>query len=487
MILPEQVNLAEVAFLAFKEAEELETQSRVVLARKRDDTAMSQQLAAAIAADLSATPSTEVDGINLAHIVKRSVANRLNLLGFTADSEKAQLWVDELFERGNLNAIQYDVIEAALRDGEAGIIVDYDEEAQSFRFYPHQRFTAVEVGGDGEGIRPYYRNNDPNQPLQAIAKRWTETTWNKRKPETAQRLTLYIAEQPGLPARIEKYKMNNAGAWQEHQDPSDPTWPLWWTDTRTKRGQSLPIPAIIFSTPDRQPISRRILGLQAASNELLATYLGASRLSAYQILVAFGWLPTTDGKPPAEDGSNLLKIRPRQILGAPNKRPSEASLSAIPAGDTSGLLDGIDRLNVWAALVAGMPVKNFIFSRSANSAQSLRQGEAELDAEVNKHQSYFGGAWKLLAATCAAIAAAYQSLPTEIEDAIFTPLFAPKEKQGDILNDVQAMKLAGIPDEIIWQRILNLLPNEAEQVQRIADENSQETAGSNNTANETGA
>lgn len=494
MILPPQVNLAEIAYLMFQEEHELERQARIVRVRDRYESAMSDSQAAAIASDLTNLNSTEIDGLNLMYIAGRTVSTRLELQGFTATAEgpageapdgsevsPVQQWANDFFRDTGLSALQANIHDWTIRDGAAAIILSYDEDANGngrVRLHTHERFTSADVGGDNTGIIPHWRNDDPRQGLQAVTKRWTETTWRNNEPTTAQRMTIYIDDQTdanGPPARIEKYIMNDAGLWVPHEDEGDPGWPLWRTDNRMESGNSLPLPAIVFTTADELPLNRRIMGLSAGANELLGSFLTAAKLSAHQLIAAFGWVPTTDGLPLADDGSNAMTTRPRQIIGTTKSR-RDADVKAIQAGDTTGLLDGVDRLAVWAALTEGLPVKNFMFSRSAHSAQSLRQGEAELDAISNRLRALHAPQWESLIETAAAYYAAWGKPDQTVDEtAVFSAIYASKEKQQGPEEDVNAMQAAGLPDEMIWRMALDLTDNDVARAKQLLAEASTNT------------
>jgi hypothetical protein len=136
--------------------------------------------------------------LNICRIILAAVVDRLIVTGFDTDETPQETPdVDErgqpttrlvkpvasyawrLWQLNRMDAKQRRVHEMALRDSEAFVIVDWDNTRQRPRFTPHQRFVDAAQDGDGDGCIAYYRNDDPDQDLLFVVKRWTEVSYSQ--------------------------------------------------------------------------------------------------------------------------------------------------------------------------------------------------------------------------------------------------------------------------------------------------------------------
>ncbi len=98
--------------------------------------------------------------------------------------------------------------------------------------------------------------------------------------------------------------------------------------------------------------------MQAGMDHAWSSLLGGVTLSGHQIFKFFGFTPTTDGKPVAADGSNLITIAPRSFVGSPTAKPGDASLDTIQPADPRPILDAMDKIAIYCSFVAGLPINN---------------------------------------------------------------------------------------------------------------------------------
>jgi len=312
-VLPDQVDLAAIAYLQHQLDDEKEIQARVVKARELDEGYLDDDLATRLQTWLIGGSEAELEAINLCLIALNTVAGRISVQGITSPDEGLQEWLQAVWRKAKLHIMQRELHRRALRDGESFLLVDYDPERPSPldrtaltgapKFYVQSRFTDTEVSwkelnGDGEGCKAHYLNDDINQDLLMVSKRWIETTYEDDEPVTAQRMTLYIAGQLETAARIEKFILNDAGEWDQHQDESDQGWPIWWTDNGSQAGASLPIPVFHFKGVRVDPLTRPIWGLQNAMDHAFSSFLGGNQMAGFQMLVALGFYPTTEEQSP---------------------------------------------------------------------------------------------------------------------------------------------------------------------------------------------
>ncbi len=486
MILPDQVNLAEIAYLQHRAEEEKEIQARIVRARELDAGDFDDNLATQTAKYLIGGTADDVEGVNLLSIVLRTVLRRIDVKGIATTDNALTTWLEHIWDANSMAIKQATVHRLAERDGEAFVIVDYDSGAERPWepdgprgmpvFYVHQRYTDPEVGGDGDGCRAFYRNDDPNQPLEMVSKRWTETIWENKKATTRQRMTLYIAKQKNVAARIEKYVWGISGGWEPYTETTtnqagalvEETWPIWWTDDQTANGRSLPLDAIHFRNEEMEPLTRRLWGLQNGMDHAWSALLGGLTQTAFRTLFVLGFFPTLDGKAPAADGSNLVPVAPGTIIGTAEKGADKASVTVIEPADLSSVLDTMDKMAIYCAFVAGLPIGNFMVSRQVAAAGTLQQGESDLLAHVNALVRLWGSAWSQVLSMARRLDNLYGQA-SHNETAKIETTFAPAELADVSGRNEQAKAQAetGVPDEVIWRTVWGFSEEQVQEMKRI--------------------
>ena len=502
MMFPDQVNLANIAYLRHLEDEELEIQQRIVKTRAILNGHFDSTLATETANSLVGGTAEEIEAPNLAEITLRTIIRRVDIQGITGDEGPLLEWMENIYDACGIEILQGQLHEWAERDGEAFVIVDYNRNAprpwdDSKSGLPvisiHERYTSAEATygdevGTNYGCKAHYRNDDPFQPLEMISHRWIDERYEDEELIAFQRMNLYINAQNLTPARVEKYEMDENGEWVEFRDTYldangnevQEEWPIWWTDNLTESGRSLPIFAIHFRNEKGTPITRKIEGLQHGMDQAWSSFLINMVLAGHQILKFFGWTPTTDGKDIAADGSNLLRVRPRTFLGSPKKKPEDASLEPIQAGDISESIDAMDKIAIYAAFVSGLPINNFIISKAVASSSTLRQGEADLVAHVNALTRIFGRAWQQVFEACRVME--NQFGPDQYEAGVIRPIWAPAETVNveARAKEADAQSKTGVPEQFIWRYVWAYTEKQVTEMEKLkaaqAAQNGDETA-----------
>ncbi len=487
MILPDQINLATIAFMQHQMDEELEIQARVVKARALLDGYYDSNLATETASSLVGGSAADIEAPNLSEITIRTIVRRVDVQGVTGTDETLVEWIENVYEAIGVDIMQGELHQWVERDGEAFAIVDYnriaprpwDENATGMpSLIIKERYTSAEVSygdevGSNNGCKAHYRNNDPHQPLEMISDRWIETIYENEEEVVTQRMNLYIADQPLTRARVEKYVMNEEGEWTEYKaNYIDETgkevpeeWPIWWTEDQTENGRSYPLIAVHFRNEEIQPITRKIWGLQHAMDHGWSSFLSSMALSGHQLLKFFGWMPTTDGKEPASDGSNLMRVKARSLIGTAKKKPDEASLEPIQAGDIAQAINAMDKIAIYAAFVSGLPINNFIISKSVASSSTLRQGEADMIAHVNALHRLLGRSWSQVFELFRLMEMLYGD--TQFTPSGVRPIWAPPETVNVEARSQEAVaqKATGVPDQYIWRHVWGYTEKQVDAMQ----------------------
>ncbi len=505
MILPKQVNLAQLAYLQHQADEEKERQARVIKARELYAGYMDEILAEETADYLIGGEEEDIEGINLMAIALNTTVRRLNIQSIKAipgnldegaassgteaddkEIEAQNTWIKRVYKYNKVANLQRDLHRWTERDGEAFLIIDFklgalwpDDPTKKGlpKFYIHERYTDAgvawkEIPGSSDGCKAHYRNNDHNQELDMVSKRWIEQRWEEEEFVPYQRMNLYIAEQGDIeipeseymPARIEKYVLGEGGEWDQYKDEGDMDWPLWWTVNQTEAGESLPLPVIHFRNEEMVPGSKRLWGIQHGMDQLFASLLGAETMSGMQMLVALGFFPTTDGNAPADDGSNLMKVGPRQIIGTSQKGPREADVKTIEPSPIQPILEGMDKLAIYCSFVGSLPVSNFIFSRAVASSETLRQGDAELVGRVNELRDLLEVSWQSVFTVARQMDTLFGDGNWSEKIGITVDWLPAERRDINYLHkEAEAKKSAAVPAKQILTEVYNYEEREAEQ------------------------
>jgi hypothetical protein len=426
-------------FDALTEAEE-DRQKEVVRARKYHEGTQGVELTERLEQFLS----TDFDfGMNVCRNVVSALVERLRVTGFDTTDEELMDWASNVWNNNNLDATQEDIYEGALRDGEYFAIVSWEDGVSVI---PHQRYTDVQVEGDGFGCWMVYKENDPNQKPEYGVKQWTESTETMGEVgiirQAAQRRNLYY------PDRVEKYRRDFNGEWEQFQPSEDEEWPVPWTDSE---GKPLGVALIHFTNKGLRCEAWDAFPLQDAVNKSLLDLLSSSDLTAFRIFYSLGFIPTTDGKPPAEDRSNWLKLEPGQVVGT-TKSARETDFGSIEPAELRELMDLTHQLVLWLAMVTNTPVSRFISTKLIASDATLKEQEGPLLSRVTSRQVRFGNAW----ARCLDIA---RRLENEFgdgglnEDEKIDLIWAEGAARGEDekLDLLQKKQGIGIPHKQLWK------------------------------------
>lgn len=444
---------AELAYLQFLADEEMARQRAILKARQYHDgehlTFLTERLRQFLAVD-----DSMVFRMNVCRGVVMAVAERLIVNGFSCADEKeyesatqAQ-WAQGIWQQSDMDEKADDVHEDALAESEHFVIVDWDADPSTGvvpnssgrpRFTPHPRFVDVMVGGDGFGVKMVYPDDDYNQaPLYAV-KRWTEDSDGRN---ARQRMTLYY------PDRVEKYAMDGA-RWVQTLDAGDSAWPIAWKD---KAGKPLGIPVIHFRNRKLRAEQWDAIPLQDAINKSLIDLLAGADTSAFRILYALGFIPTSDGNAPKDDGSNLLAVEPGGFVWTAKSR-SEAEIGAIEPADLSKMLEVLHQLVMWLAVVTDTPSSRYQFSGQIAAEGTLKQQEAQLLAKTRKRQVSFGNAWARCMAMARRISNTFGNTDFD-ESFAFTTLWAdaqPRNEKEHIETVALKREKLGITQEQAWR------------------------------------
>lgn len=368
--------LEQTAYLQALAEEESDYQRDVMQARQYDAgqqfVALTDRLRAFLGGNVGDTSADwKRLRLNVCRIVLTAVAERLMVAGFdsdeTADAKPVAAWAWKVWQANRMDAKQRRAHEAALRDSETFIIVDWDNVNKRPRFTPHDRYIDATVGGDNAGCKAFYRNDDPDQDLLYVTKRWAEVDYAKGQRTVYQRLTVYY------PDRIEKYR-GTPGAW------GDPIEVVAWLH---RDGTPMGIP-VAHGRSTAGMEAREAWPLQNAINKVLVDLMAESDVAAFRILAAFGWRPV-------DKRGNPLTIEPGTWVGSENK---DARMEVVQGSDLSQSLNVLDALIYKVATVTDTPVSRFIATKQVAAEGSQKEQTSPLLNKVRNRAGELGNMWE---------------------------------------------------------------------------------------------
>jgi len=375
-----------------------------------------------------------------------AVVERLKVTGFEAlsgdpddASEETASLLWDWWNASRMDALQVEVHRAAVRDGEAFVLTAWNNELARPEFVFHPRFIDKQSGGDGFGVWMEYEHGDPYGEALRAVKQWTERD-GKGRARTRQ--THYY------PERIEKWVQD--GDWQPIQDEGDAGWPLPWV---MPDGSPLGIPVAHFRNPGQRSELADVIPLQDALNKAWLDIMAASDSTAFRMLVVLGFVPTTDGNEPKEDGSNLLQVAPGQML-ATRKRPGEVSIDSIEPASLEPLLQVEERIVYRVAQISDTPLSRFQFTRQVAAEGTLRQLDAPLIAKIELRQTLFGNAWEDVMSQARRQATAFGGLAVDVMTDLSTAWTSAAVRDDKTMIWVaEGKQKLGVPEAQLWSEL----------------------------------
>lgn len=287
---------------------------------------------------------------------------------------QAQGWADELLSANRFDALQMDVHEACIRDGDTFVVLAWDNDAGRVTMYHEPAY-------DGDtGMIPVYDRQ--GRRLIAAAKIWYEAAY-----QSGRRVNIYYAD------RVVKY-----GEMTEPGEDGAMFSPMGeeevWLPGR--------VPVVHFRNLQK---SRRIYGqselaaaipVQDALNRNMVSMVMTAELSAFQIRVAKGFSPPANLAPGMwvewqTDDASLL---------------SATDAFALEQAQLVPFIDQAQYLIEQIATVTKTPIAT-VMGGDNQSGEALKQRESGLLGKIKRFQTRAGNAWEDVVSIAAGIQDAY--------------------------------------------------------------------------------
>lgn len=358
--------------------------------------------------------------VNYCPMVVNAKADRLIVSAFDTDegAQNDQLW--GWWRKNRMDRKQGIVHRAAVRDGDAFVLVEWDSAANMPRFHYEPAFC-------GEGVMVYY-SEERRDEIAFASKHWvikygSNTGKMRRK-------NLYF------PDRIEKYVSHDdvdAGYWRPYEDDdTDEVRPgglglagvNWWTDNGTETGEPLGVPIVHFKhndTGDHYGTGHlaNVMPIQDAVNKSMIDLLATMDVAGFGLLVGTG-----------TDAWAGVKVAPGAIA-AVSKSRTEADLQRLPGDNPQGLLSVYNALVMEVARVSGTPLSYLQSSGQVAAEGTMKQQEVALITQVKKSQVDFGNAWEDCMIIARRLHNAFSTDPEIDTDIIIDTVWEEAESRND--------------------------------------------------------
>ncbi len=372
------------------------------------------------------------------------------------------------WEKNRLNAMQTETHRTAIVDGESFILTAWNNDKERPEYFLHPAFVSKDGGGDNYGMWMVYENDDIFREPEYAVKQWSIIVGN----EEVVRRTFYY------PNRIEKYFLDKKDGWVPFRgdaeietddngnfildDNGDPVliWPIPWV---LSDGTPIGIPVAHFKNPRRTTELKKLITVQDALNKCWLDIIAAADATGFRMLVILGFIPTSDGKEPEADGSNLLIMTPGQVLST-QKKPQDVSVSAIAPASIASLLDLEERTVFRIATLSGTPISRFSAGGGAllPRAETIRALEGTLIGRVEERQTLFGDGWEDLMRVSISMGVVFGGLLIEDTDLILKTMWRSPyvaDVDRELKRAEQKAALGFIPMKLILEE-LGLSPQE---------------------------
>lgn len=434
--------LPELTYAHWRAEEEREIQYSIIKAREYHDGEQFVYLTDRMREFLNIEEDADFN-MNICRGVVEAITEKLTVSGFKCADEKTSEFAWSVWLANGMDGKQVDLHDMTIRDREAFVFVAFDPDEKRVILIPHQRYTDAEIEGDNEGCKATYANDDPNQELLYVSKRWVEYLGGGK---TRLRLTVYHKD------RIEKYYMVNGIFVQISEEimkeEGDSEWPIRWVDSS---GSPIGIPVVHFINQGFRQEARDAWPMQDAANKTLLDMLAAADLSGFRIYKAFGWIPTSDGEPLEDDQSNALNISPAMIIGSKNP---DGSFDAVEASDPTPLINMLQQIIYYAAIVTRTPVSRYQFSGMVAAEGTLKQQQESLLAKVKLRQTTFGSKWSSVMSIARRLENIYGA--GGLDDTAQIETLWDKAEPRDRLQELQELQIEkdalNVPLKMLWRK-----------------------------------
>lgn len=298
----------------------------------------------------------------------------------------AQQWINDLLDSNRFDALQIDIREAVLRDGETYIMSHYDDDEGQI-CWAHE----LAYNGDVGMLVVYERGGDD---IAAAVKIWYDSPQTQEQIQAGETDTsLYMRVNIYYPDRTEKYFSVDGMSLLALDMPIEEL-------STVRNGQAPGVPVVVFSNKNGVSELVNIIPLQDSLNSALVDLVMAGRLTAFSIVLAVN-LSVPQGITPGMTITKNVTDASGNVLVP--QSPEEASqlatwlnsarLERLEAGDLSQIIAGIELIINQIGVISSTPLPGQM-GGDATSGEALKQRDVRLLGKLNRTQVQLGNSWE---------------------------------------------------------------------------------------------
>ena len=368
---------------------------------------------------------------NYCGTVIETMLDRIVLRTVEADTQEAMRWCEEVLEKNRIDALQVDVHGAALRDGNAYVLVDVATDRDGERYV---RLTHEPAFDGRRGMCVLYEANNARTPMLAV-KIWQTTT-----DEYADTLRVNVY----WPDRIEYWRGIGTEILTRQSVER-------WVDAS---GVGLGVPVVHFRnktagyTPFGMSEIEAVVPLQDALNRTLYSMIATAENTAFPIRALIGDEAPQNGLYPGM----MLSFFTRDSNGNPSIPKDESAIKWLQSirleqftqGELVPYLDQASWLKGEIFAVSNTPSEDI---RSNVSGESLKQREVKLLGKVQRFEAHAGNCWEDVMALAHRVETAFIDMPPAYEELRAKWQDAQLRNNAQQIENAEKMYAAGLIDQ----------------------------------------
>ena len=415
-----------------------------IKAQEYDDGIQNVQLTDRVRAFLNIDAEQGEFNVNYCPLIINAKADRLKVTGLDVEdkAQKELLW--KWWRKNRMDAKQNIVHRSAILNGDAYMLVEWDNVGQIPRFHYEPAFV-------GDGVECYY-SDERRDEIECASKTWRINTG--KDTGKMRRMNLYY------PDRIEKYVSHDDfdnGNWLPYEDEdtnivaeghAGKAGITWWTTTRTEDGDPLGIPIVHFKNNDKGECYgtsdlQNVIPVQDIINKSMVDLIAAMDANGFPVFVGYGFNWTS------------LQVGPGAIASVTKDAPA-AKLESIPAMSPAGLIAVYNAAVMEAGRISGTPLSYFQVSGQVAAEGTMKQQEVALVSRVKKTQTDFGNAWEDVFTIARRLHNTFSTEAPLSEDEVIDTIWEQAESRNDkeqaetLSIKVQAL---GVPEAQAWTEL----------------------------------
>jgi len=307
---------------------------------------------------------------NYCGLVVNTMMDRLVVRGVAASNAAAQPWLDDLTRRSRFDALQLDVTQAVLRDGDSFVMVEYADGVQLYH----------ELAFDGTtGVIPIYDRR--GQRLVGAVKIWWDVDGRRVNVYYPDRVEKYRVREQEEDVSAGKDDRGDGGGVLEVIPPAP-------GDTYVNATQAIPLVHFKNRAGSRDTLGKSeiegAIPLQDVLNRTLASMVSNTERSAFQVWLAKGF------KPPA-------RLQPGSIIyvtAEDTDTPmNEVDMRALETGAVGEYVTQAQFIIDQIGTVTLTPLPSMLGGDS-QSGEALKQRQTGLIGKVERTMVRLGNGWE---------------------------------------------------------------------------------------------